>query len=89
MSKLFYGEQQVKGSKKRMQPEVFINCLEVLCRANATIAGIDPCLAHDISQAIESLMSSLHAEEPKNKYVQCHENKIVDVLTNEVIYKKS
>jgi len=43
--------------------EIFITCLDVLCRANATVFDIDPKLASDISQAIAILSTALQRED--------------------------
>lgn len=45
------------------QSEIFITCLDVLCRANATVFEIDPKLASDISQAIAVLSTALQNED--------------------------
>ena len=91
----------MKTVKKKLQSEVLIGCLDVLCRANASIFESDPKLASEISQAIDALTESLQAEGQQNenrdykrednssKYVPDHDDEIVDVLTNEVIYKHS
>jgi hypothetical protein len=50
--------------KQDLQNEVLISCLDVLCRANATVFESDPKLAADIAQAIESLTTALQSEEP-------------------------
>ncbi|MBI5559076.1 MAG: hypothetical protein HY885_15725 [Deltaproteobacteria bacterium] len=52
-----------KESRENMQPEVLINCLDVLCRANATVYESDPKLAADIAQAIESLTNALQSQD--------------------------
>lgn len=87
--------------KKKLQYDVLFSCLDVLSRANATVVGSDPKLASDISDAIESLSCALQmAEKPgevkeyrkKNnalKYVNECDDVIVDVLTNEILYKSS
>ncbi|OKY76015.1 MAG: hypothetical protein BM485_05075 [Desulfobulbaceae bacterium DB1] len=89
-----------KNAPQKLQPEVLINCLDVLCRANASVFESDPKLASDISQAIESLTVALQShnspQEDENidadkggereKYVRDYEESIVDVLTNEIIY---
>lgn len=85
--------------KKKLQYDVLFNCLDVLSRANATVIGSDPNLALDIIGAIESLSSVLQmADIPKetqeyrkknaaSKYVNECDREIVDVLTNEILYK--
>lgn len=50
--------------KQNLQPEVLISCLDVLCRANATVFESDPKLAADITQAIEALSNALQNEDP-------------------------
>ncbi|MBW1792602.1 MAG: hypothetical protein JRJ14_10170 [Deltaproteobacteria bacterium] len=88
--------------KKKLQYDVLFSCLDVLSRANATVSGSDPKLASDISDAIESLSCALQgAEKPGNdlqeyikrktasKYVNECDDVIVDVLTNEILYKYS
>lgn len=84
---------------KKLQHEVLFSCLEVLSRANATVSGSDPKLASDISDAIESLSCALQmAGKPEDlqeyrkkntasKYINESDDVIVDVLTNEILYK--
>jgi hypothetical protein len=91
----------MSGVKKKLQYDVIFSCLDVLSRANATVSGSDPKLASDIADAIESLSFALQsAENPddisefrkKNsasKYVNERDDVIVDVLTNEILYKSS
>ncbi|MFH1217185.1 MAG: hypothetical protein V1706_11855 [Pseudomonadota bacterium] len=94
-----------KNEIQELQPEVLISCLDVLCRANATVFESDPKLASDISHAIESLTLALQSQcQPREeeitevigkektiKYVDDDHDQesIVDVLTNEIIYKPS
>ncbi|MEW6521057.1 MAG: hypothetical protein AB1461_16755 [Thermodesulfobacteriota bacterium] len=52
--------------KQNLQPEVLISCLDVLCRANATVFESDPKLAADITQAIEALSNALNDEPSAN-----------------------
>ncbi|MFO7761754.1 MAG: hypothetical protein ACQES8_06065 [Thermodesulfobacteriota bacterium] len=88
--------------KKKLKQEVLVGCLDVLCRARASADMVenDPYLRTDISDAIESLTKALQGETQSDestkykkdnaeKYVSLHEDDIVDVLTNEVIYKFS
>ena len=87
--------------KKKLQHDVLFSCLDVLSRANATVSGSDPKLASDISDAIESLSCALQmAGKPEemeeygkkntvSKYVNESDDIIVDVLTNEILYKSS
>ena len=90
--------------KKKLQHEVLFSCLDVLSRANATVGGADPKLACDISDAIESLTSALQGAESGGEVksnaatpvkVDCdvveghHDDVIVDVLTNKIVYKYS
>jgi len=56
--------------KQNLQSEVLISCLDVLCRANATVFESDPKLAADISQAIESLSIALQNEDPPANTLQ-------------------
>ncbi len=56
--------------KRHLKSEVLINCLDVLCRANATVFESDPKLAADISQAIESLSIALQNEDPSTNTLQ-------------------
>jgi len=51
--------------KQILQQEVLISCLDVLCRANATVFESDPKLAADITQAIESLSTALQNDDPQ------------------------
>ncbi|MFZ5759390.1 MAG: hypothetical protein ACOY32_07165 [Thermodesulfobacteriota bacterium] len=90
------------NTSKGLKPEVLISCLDVLCRANASVVENDPKLAADISQAIESLslalQSSTQGRDDTSKptvsgqkgqaYARKRQEEIVDVLTNEVIYTK-
>ena len=50
--------------KQNLQSEVLLSCLDVLCRANATVFETDPKLAADITQAIEALSDALQNDEP-------------------------
>ena len=87
--------------KKKLQYDVLFSCLDVLSRANATVSGSDPKLASDISDAIESLSCALQmADNPDDlqeyrkrntasKYVNECDDVIVDVLTNQILYKYS
>ncbi|MBU4263914.1 MAG: hypothetical protein KKC76_18820 [Proteobacteria bacterium] len=50
--------------KQDLQSEVLISCLDVLCRANATVFESDPKLAADITQAIEALSNALQNDDP-------------------------
>ena len=50
--------------KQNLQSEVLLSCLDVLCRANATVFESDPKLAADITQAIEALSDALQNDEP-------------------------
>jgi hypothetical protein len=89
----------MKGGKKKLQYDVIFSCLDVLSRANATVSSSDPKLAADISNAIESLSCALQmAEKQENvqeyrkkntvsKYLNERDEVIVDVLTNESLYK--
>jgi hypothetical protein len=52
-----------KPPSQNLPPEVLISCLDVLCRANATVFESDPKLAADIAQAIESLSTALQCQE--------------------------
>ncbi|MCB2183776.1 MAG: hypothetical protein KQH63_17240 [Desulfobulbaceae bacterium] len=91
----------MKVVKKKLKQEVLVGCLDVLCRASANAVENDPHLAADILDAIESLTLALQgetqAEQPVDiekkdngqKYVSLYEDNIVDVLTNEVIYRPS
>jgi len=91
----------MSGVKKKLQYDVIFSCLDVLSRANATVSGSDPKLATDIANAIESLSCALQmAQAPddlyeyrkKNtasKYVNERDEVIVDVITNEILYKSS
>jgi hypothetical protein len=49
--------------KQDLQSEVLISCLDVLCRANATVFESDPKLAADITQAIEALSNALQNDD--------------------------
>jgi hypothetical protein len=83
--------------KQKLQSEVFVTCLDVLCRASATVHDRDPNLAADISQAIESLTSAIQATDAgensqealgnrgASQNIALKHDKIVDVLTNEVV----
>lgn len=87
--------------KQKLPSEVFLTCLDVLCRANATVIDSDPNLAADISQAIESLSSAIQATDTGEDSQEALENKvaaqnislkpdeIIDVLTNEVISQEN
>ena len=89
----------MNGGKKKLQYDVIFSCLDVLSRANATVVGSDPKLAADIANAIESLSCALQMAEKtedvqeyrkKNtvsKYLNERDEVIVDVLTNEILYK--
>ena len=86
-----------KPPSQNLPPEVLISCLDVLCRANATVFESDPKLAADIAQAIESLSTALQCQEQPLEYRKKEvvsdylggDDAIVDVLTNEVIRKPS
>ena len=87
--------------KQKLQSEIFVTCLDVLCRASATVHDKDPNLAADISQAIESLTSAFQATDAGENSQEALENKgvsgniplkhdeIVDVLTNKVISQEN
>ncbi len=84
--------------KKKLKSDVLLSCLDVLCRANVSVVDENPHLAAEITQAIESLSLALQSEDivekPKvykkkdctTKYIRDYNEKIVDVVTNEVIY---
>lgn len=87
--------------KNKLKYDVIFSCLDVLSRANATVSSSDPILASDITNAIESLSNALQTVESpddtkkirkKNsdlKHIFNHDDVIVDVLTNEILYKRS
>ncbi len=88
------------NTSKALKPEVLISCLDVLCRANASVVENDPKLAADISQAIESLSLALQsstqsrddasgpavAGQGEQRCGRNRQEEVLDVLTNEVIY---
>lgn len=53
----------MSADKKKFNQEILLNCLDVLCRANATVFESDPKLAADITQAIEALSDSLNSDD--------------------------
>ncbi len=87
----------MSSKKERLQPEVIISCLDVLCRANVSVSGSDPRLAADISQAIDSLSAAMQDIGADDAYpqktlkmdatrnIKFKHEEIVDVLTNEVV----
>ncbi len=92
-------ETKSEGTKeKKLKPEILLNCLDVLCRANVSVAEENPHLASEIIHAIESLAQALQSEEVvekpdeslkkdgTTKYTRDYKENVVDVLTNEVLY---
>lgn len=89
----------MKPIKKKLRPEILIGCLDALCRANATVLESDPKLAADISQAIEALARAIEGEDSTEdpeefkrkdsatKYIRNYDDEVVDILTDEVIYR--
>ena len=53
--------------RQNLPPEVLISCLDVLCRANATLFESDPKLSADIAQAIEALTIALQSQDQSVK----------------------
>lgn len=62
----------MEEAKNTIKPEVLISCLDVLCRASATLFDSDPKLAADINQAIGALSLSLEEEETNENDVDRH-----------------
>lgn len=91
----------MNSKKQKLQSEVFLACLDVLCRANVTVLDSDPNLAADISQAIESLSSAIQATDAAEdsqealgnrvgaQNIPLKHDEIIDVLTNEVISQEN
>ena len=87
--------------KKTLKSDVLLSCLDVLCRANVSVAEDNPHLAAEISQAIESLSEALQnndiagkpdeykKKDDATKYSREYKEQIVDVFTKEVIYSYS
>lgn len=83
---------------KKLKPEVLVSCLDVLCRANASLKETDSKLASEITDSIQALTDALenHSEPEEEGYrrkdnsskpVKRYEDNIVDLFTNEVLYQ--
>ena len=87
-------------AKKKLKPEILLSCLDVLCRANASLTDTDSKLASEIADSIRSLTDAIeNYSEPEeeeyrrrdnvSKYVKTYEDNVVDLFTNEVLYQAS
>lgn len=77
-----------KPPSQNLPPEVLISCLDVLCRANATVFESDPKLAADIAQAIESLSTALQCQEQPANAGPAMDMPFQDPLPEPLEYRK-
>ena len=77
-----------KTPSQNLPPEVLISCLDVLCRANATVFESDPKLAADIAQAIESLSTALQCQEQPANAAPANALPFQDPLPDPLEYRK-
>ena len=87
-------------AKKKLKPEILLSCIDVLCKANVSLRDTDSRLATEISEAIQALTHAIENYADKEeegvirrdnakKQIKSLEDTVVDLFTNEIIYRGS
>ena len=81
---------------KKLELQDLMNCLDILCKANAAIVGVNPQLSMEIVSAIETIMIVCNAEQSRKeeelnnfcaKYKKIEEDTITDLFSGEILYE--